>query len=116
MTFDWWTLALQAVNFIVLVWILAHFLFRPVSRIIAERQAAAHAALDDAEAMRTEAKAARDTATAEGKEIAAQRAALIAKARQDAETEKQHLLDQAAAAAQRALAEGKADLEKWRTA
>lgn len=41
MTIDWWTLGLQTVNVLVLVWILARFLFRPVARIIADRQAAA---------------------------------------------------------------------------
>ena len=116
MTFDWWTLGLQAVNFIVLVWILAHFLFRPVSRIIAERQAAAHSALDEAEAMRTEATAAREAARAETDAIATKRAVLIAKAREDAEQEKQRLIDDAGVAARKALAEGKADLERWRKA
>jgi hypothetical protein len=31
MKIDWWTLALQAVNAAVLIWLLAHFLFRPRS-------------------------------------------------------------------------------------
>ena len=30
MRIDWWTLALQAANFLVLVWLLQHFLYRPV--------------------------------------------------------------------------------------
>ena len=41
MKIDWWTLALQAVNAAVLIWLLAHFLFRPVADIIAARQKAA---------------------------------------------------------------------------
>ena len=35
MRFDWWTLALQTVNFAVLVWLLHRFLYRPVLRMIA---------------------------------------------------------------------------------
>ena len=35
MQIDWWTLGLQAVNALVLVWLLAHFLFRPVVDAIA---------------------------------------------------------------------------------
>jgi F-type H+-transporting ATPase subunit b len=58
MTIDWWTLGLQTVNVLVLVWILARFLFKPVAKIIAERQEAAQDALDEAEAARAEAQAA----------------------------------------------------------
>ena len=52
MTIDWWTLALQTVNFLVLVWILARFFFRPMSAIVARRQAEAAKALADADAAR----------------------------------------------------------------
>ena len=41
MHFDWWTLALQTVNVLVLIWILARFFFRPVADIVAKRQAEA---------------------------------------------------------------------------
>ncbi|MFW2410409.1 hypothetical protein ACN4GS_22105, partial [Burkholderia pseudomallei] len=48
MRIDWSTLALQTVNVVVLVWLLSRFLFRPVSDIIAKRQAAARKLIDDA--------------------------------------------------------------------
>ena len=61
MRIDWWTLALQAANFLVLVWLLQHFLYRPVLGIIAERQqrtdgviAEANAAKAAAEGLRAE--------------------------------------------------------------
>ena len=41
MKIDWWTLGLQAVNVLILVWLLSRFLFKPVAAIIAERQQAA---------------------------------------------------------------------------
>ena len=47
MRFDWWTLALQFVNVVVLIWLLSRFLFRPVADIIAARQAAITRSLDD---------------------------------------------------------------------
>lgn len=57
MQFDWWSLALQAVNFLVLVWLLRRFLFRPVQQLIRARKArsedllrAARKKLDEAEA------------------------------------------------------------------
>jgi len=50
MRIDWWTLGLQAVNAFVLIWLLAHFLFRPVVAAIAARQKAAGQLLADAKA------------------------------------------------------------------
>lgn len=48
MHIDWWTLALQAINVLILVWLLSRFLYRPVMTIIADRQAMANALLSDA--------------------------------------------------------------------
>ena len=50
MQIDWWTLGLQAVNALVLIWLLAHFLFRPVVNAIGTRQKAAGQLLADAKA------------------------------------------------------------------
>lgn len=49
MHIDWWTMGLQTVNAAVLIWILAHFLFRPITRIVAERQDAVARLLGEAE-------------------------------------------------------------------
>lgn len=114
MTLDWWTLGLQTVNVLILVWILARFLFRPVAKIIADRQAAAHAALDEAEAARLEADAARRAAEAERADVARSRAALLEQARKAAEDEKRRLLDEASASADKARAETRADLDRMR--
>ncbi|HTW88213.1 MAG TPA: F0F1 ATP synthase subunit delta [Candidatus Binataceae bacterium] len=38
MNFSWWTFALQATNFLILVWLLGRFLFKPVSAMIARRK------------------------------------------------------------------------------
>lgn len=114
MTIDWWTLGLQTINFVVLVWILARFLFRPVSRIIAERQAAAHAALDDAKAIRDQANVARETAQAEAEMIAARRAEMIVQAGEDATREKERLLRDARVEAEKARTEALADLNEKR--
>ena len=56
MRIDWTTLALQTINVLVLVWLLARFLFRPVTTIIAERRAAAEKLLADAAAQRAHAQ------------------------------------------------------------
>lgn len=77
MHFDWWTFALQLVNFAVLVWLLHRFLYRPVLRIIDARQAAV--AKQYAEADATEAKAKADLAAIdqERAKIAAEREAAV---------------------------------------
>ena len=56
MRIDWWTLALQAANFLVLVWLLQHFLYRPVLAIIVERQQQTDGVLAEADATRTAAE------------------------------------------------------------
>lgn len=73
MHIDFWTLGLQAVNVLILLWLLSRFLFRPVSAIIAARQQAATSDLDAARKARTEAEAVRAEAQAEGQRLAAER-------------------------------------------
>lgn len=109
MHLDLWTLGLQAINVVVLVWLLARFLFRPISAMIAARRQAAETLLADAAAARAKAMAdaaeiarRREDFTREGQrildaaqaeaatQIAAQRAQAaqaIARMRQDAATE-----------------------------
>ena len=65
MAIDGWTLGLQAINVIVLIWILSRFLFRPVADIIKARQAAAQKLLDEAAHARADAEDARAAAQAE---------------------------------------------------
>lgn len=97
---NWWTLGFQAANFLVLVWLLQHFLYQPVMEIMQRRKgevdrayaqaAAAQAAADSArtefEGMR--ANAAKDAAKMmdEAKEAALrERNAMMDQARADAE-------------------------------
>ncbi len=105
MHIDLWTLALQTINVLVLVWLLAHFLFRPVAAIIAERRAAADKLLADAAAklqQATDEAAAvahqRDGLTGEGQHI-------LAEARATAEAERATLLQHASDAAARLQAD-----------
>jgi F-type H+-transporting ATPase subunit b len=53
---NWTTLILEIVNFLILVWILKHFLYRPVLRVIEERRAGIAAALDEAKQRQDEAE------------------------------------------------------------
>src|SRR5476651_1970348 len=58
MTIDWWTLGIQTVNVLILVWLLGRFFWRPVAAMIEQRRAAAQAILGEAEATRGRATAA----------------------------------------------------------
>ncbi len=92
MRIDWWTLGLQTVNVLILVAILARFLFRPVMAIMEERRATAAKLLIDAEAEKTKAIAARKAAEAESDRIAAQRDAVLRRAGEDANAQREAAL------------------------
>ena len=83
MRIDWWTLALQTVNVLILVGILARFLFGPVIAIMEERRAAAMKVMSDAEAQKAKAIAAREAAETESERIAAARDAVLRQAAED---------------------------------
>ena len=54
MEFDWSTFILEIINFLILIWILKHFLYKPVLKIIAQRKAGIQKELDNAQTMRNE--------------------------------------------------------------
>ena len=95
MRIDWWTLALQTVNVLVLIWLLARFFFRPVMDIVVKRQEEAKKLLADAARTRQEATDLRADADRARAQIAAERERLIAEARIAAQSEEQNLLAQA---------------------
>lgn len=99
MTFDLWTLAFQAVNVLVLVWLLHRFFWKPVAATIAAREAAAATLLDDAEAKRSDAEAALAEVEATRAAIAVERDAILAAAHEDAEAAREALMDAARAEA-----------------
>ncbi|RBP09688.1 ATP synthase F0 subcomplex B subunit [Roseiarcus fermentans] len=105
MRIDWWTLGLQTVNVLILVAILARFLFRPVIAIMEERRAAAEKILADAEAERAAAVAAGAAAQSERERIEASRGAVLARA-----------AEEAAALREAALASAKEDADQVRAA
>ena len=50
MSFSWWTFWLQAANFLILVWLLQRFLFKPVKAIVARRKQEISRTLNEASA------------------------------------------------------------------
>ena len=55
MLIDWFTVGAQALNFIVLVWLMKRFLYKPILDAIDAREARIAAALADAAASKAEA-------------------------------------------------------------
>jgi F-type H+-transporting ATPase subunit b len=92
MQVDPWTVAFQAINFLVLVWLLQRFLYRPVRRIIDERRAEAMRVLSDAADAKRRAD---DVATDYQQQmttISEQRGQLIRDARAEIESERKATL------------------------
>jgi F-type H+-transporting ATPase subunit b len=114
MHIDWWTLGLQTINLVVLVWILSRFLFRPIADIIRRRQATAAELLSQAAAER--AQAGEEERAAEQDKQAAEKArgTVLQSAAKEAGAEKAHILDAARQEADRLRAEAKAEIEKLR--
>ena len=99
MHLDLWTFALQTINVLVLVWLLAHFLFRPIAAIIAERRAAADALLADAEAKRAKVTEEAAALAKQRHELASDGERIAAAAHASAEAERAALLHRADEAA-----------------
>jgi F-type H+-transporting ATPase subunit b len=114
MQIDWWTLALQAINALVLIWLLAHFLFRPVVDTIAARQKAAGQLIADAKAAKAAAEAEHDKASAETTRLAKHRSEALQAAEAEAATEKASLVAAAQAEADKLRAAAKAEIEAER--
>lgn len=94
MAFDWTTFALEILNFIVLAWLLARFLFRPVQNAIDSRRASIEADL-----------AAARSAIATAESAASEHAARVKAWESEREAAKRRLADELAAQRQQALAE-----------
>ena len=94
MRIDWWTLALQTFNVLILTWILARFFFRPIMNIVAKRQEETKKILADAALARQEGTDVRREAVKARAEFASEREKLLAEARNAAQAEKQNLLEQ----------------------
>ena len=99
MLIDWFTVGAQLVNFLILVWLLKRFLYKPILHAIDEREKRIAAELADADAQKAEAQKERDEFKHKNEEFDQQRAALLSKATDEAQAERQRLLEEARKAA-----------------
>jgi F-type H+-transporting ATPase subunit b len=114
MRIDWSTLVLQTINALVLIWLLARFLFRPIAQIIDERQKAAQALIADADAAKRAAVLERDAAARETLQLVAARGDAMKRVEADAAAEKAALLATAQADAARLRAAAGTEAEAAR--
>ena len=99
MLIDWFTVCAQALNFLILVWLMKRYLYKPILHAIDAREKRIAAELADADAKKAEAKKDRDEFQHKNEEFDKQRAALLNKAMDEAKSERERLLDAARQAA-----------------
>ncbi len=99
MLIDWFTVGAQVLNFLILVWLMKRFLYKPVLNAIDAREKRIAKELADADAIQAEAGKERDDFQRKNEEFDQQRAGLLSKATAEAHTERQRLLDEARKAA-----------------
>lgn len=100
MLIDWFTVGAQVVNFLILVWLLKRFLYKPILDAIDAREKRIAKELADADAKKAEAQLERDTFQHKNETFEQQRATLMSQAKDEAKTERLRLLDEARQAAE----------------
>jgi len=99
MLIDWFTVAAQALNFLILVGLMRRFLYRPILNAIDAREKLIAGELADAAAKKAEAQKEHDEFQKKNEVFDQQRAALLAKAADEAKAARERLLEEARKAA-----------------
>jgi F-type H+-transporting ATPase subunit b len=95
MLFDWFTFGAQVLNFLILVWVLKRFLYKPILNAIDAREKLIAKELANAAASKAEARKAHEEFQHKNEVFDKQRAALLSKATDEANAERQRLLGEA---------------------
>jgi F-type H+-transporting ATPase subunit b len=94
MKVDWFTVIAQVVNFIILVWLLKRFLYKPVLNAIDNREKKIKSQLEDAEAKKAEAKNEQEEFKQKNDEFDEQKKELMEKAIAASKTTGENLLEE----------------------
>jgi F-type H+-transporting ATPase subunit b len=95
MVVDWFTVGAQVLNFLVLVWLLKRYLYRPILDAIDAREKRIAQELASADAKKAEAMKEQDEFKRKNEVFDQQRAALLSKAKDEAKAERQRLIEEA---------------------
>ena len=98
MKINWFTVIAQVINFLILVWLLKKFLYKPVLEAIDAREKKIVARLEDAKKKKDEAKKEQEDFAEKNKQFDAQKKELMDKAIADANVQKDKLMADAKAA------------------
>lgn len=95
MLIDWFTVIAQILNFLILVWLLKHFIYKPILNAIDVRDKKVASELANAEAKQTEAQREKEDFKRKKEELDQQRAMLLSKAKDEAKNESLRLIEDA---------------------
>jgi F-type H+-transporting ATPase subunit b len=94
MLIDWFTVGAQALNFVILVWLLKRFLYKPILDAIDAREQRIASELNDADTKKAEAQQERDEFQRKNEDFEQQRDALFNQTILDVKAERQRLLNE----------------------
>jgi F-type H+-transporting ATPase subunit b len=114
MHISWWTLAIQGVNFLVLVWLLQRFLYRPVQDVIEKRRLLGQQAASKAQNAKSEAEALKLRYEQALAGIEAERQASLERARAAGEAERLKVLQHAREEAAERVGNAQENIDKDR--
>jgi F-type H+-transporting ATPase subunit b len=112
MLIDWFTVGAQTLNFLILVWLLKRFLYKPILDAIDAREKRIATELADADAKKAEAKKERDEFQSKNDVFDQQRTALLTKATEEADAERKRLFEEVRQAADELSAKREASLRR----
>lgn len=95
MLIDWFTVGAQLLNFVILVWLMKHFLYQPVLDAIAAREQKIAKELKDAATTQTHADQQRKEFQQKNKDFDDQREAMLQQAKEAAKAERERLQTEA---------------------
>lgn len=110
MLIDWFTVGAQVLNFLILVWLMKRFLYKPILNAIDAREERIAKEIADAAATKAEAMQEREEFQQKNQEFDQQRAVLLTQATEEAETERHRMLNEARKAADALSAKRKESL------
>jgi F-type H+-transporting ATPase subunit b len=99
MLIDWFTVGAQVVNFLILVWLLKRFLYKPILDAIDAREKRIANELADASTKQSQARKERDEFQRKNEEFDRQRDELLNRAKDEAKAERQRQLEETRQAA-----------------
>jgi len=116
MNFNWWTFALQTANFLVLVWLLQHFLFKPVKVMVGRRREEISRALTEASAEREAAGQLKQEMQTQRSQMEAERQRLLEEQDIQLSSQRQAILEQARVEAEKLKSQSLAQMKEERAA